>query len=71
MAWPGLAEICGPAAGCTEMRIVIADGHGQIARFLTRGLVDRGNDVVGLIRNPEQALDLDHDGATPVVLDLE
>lgn len=53
------------------MRIVIADGHGQIARFLTRGLVDRGNDVVGLIRNPEQALDLDHDGATPVVLDLE
>ena len=53
------------------MRIVIAGGHGKIARLLTRDLTAGGHEVTGLIRNPNQADDLRSDGATPVVLDLE
>ena len=53
------------------MRTVIAGGHGKIARRLTRLLVDRGDEVVGLIRRPEQAAALRTLGAEPVVCDLE
>jgi uncharacterized protein YbjT (DUF2867 family) len=53
------------------MDIVIAGGHGQIARLLERLLADEGHAVRGLIRNPEQAPDLQDAGATPVVADLE
>lgn len=53
------------------MHVVIAGGHGKIALILERLLTARGDAVVGLIRNPEQAADLKAAGATPVVLDLE
>ncbi|MGQ4516292.1 NAD(P)H-binding protein [Streptomyces sp. DW26H14] len=53
------------------MRIVIAGGHGQIAMRLERLLAARGDEVAGIIRNPEQADDLTTAGAEPVVLDLE
>ncbi|MGW3736498.1 NAD(P)H-binding protein, partial [Streptomyces sp. NPDC005148] len=53
------------------MRIVIAGGHGKIARGLTRLLSARGDNVTGLIRNPDHADDLRADGAEPVVCDLE
>ncbi|NUS13250.1 MAG: NAD(P)H-binding protein [Streptomyces sp.] len=53
------------------MRIVIAGGHGQIALRLERLLSARGDQAVGLIRNPDQADDLRAAGAQPVVLDLE
>lgn len=53
------------------MRIVIAGAHGQIARELGRLLVAADNDVAGLIRNPDQASDLEADRLAPVVLDLE
>ncbi|MFE2425630.1 NAD(P)H-binding protein [Streptomyces sp. NPDC059373] len=53
------------------MRIVIAGGHGQIALRLERLLAGRGNDVAGLIRDPEQAEDLRAVGADPLVHDLE
>lgn len=53
------------------MRIVIAGGHGKIALILSRQLADRGDEVVGLIRNPDHAEDLRAAGAEPVVFDLE
>jgi len=53
------------------MRIVIAGGHGKIARFLTKELAAGGHTVIGLIRNEQQSADLLLDGAQPVVLDLE
>lgn len=53
------------------MRIVIAGGHGKIARELTRLLAADQHEVVGLIRKPEQSADLMVDGAIPEVVDLE
>ncbi|MGY5099679.1 NAD(P)H-binding protein, partial [Streptomyces sp. 900105245] len=53
------------------MHLVIAGGHGKIARRLTRLLSARGDNVTGLIRNPDHADDLRADGAEPVVCDLE
>jgi nucleoside-diphosphate-sugar epimerase len=53
------------------MLVVIAGGHGQVARRLSRALVAQGHTVIGLIRNRDHATDLQEDGARPVVLDLE
>src|SRR4051812_22985916 len=53
------------------MLVVIAGAHGQVARLLTRRLVARGDEVRGLIRNPDHAADVREDGAEPVVCDLE
>ncbi|MCC9310329.1 NAD(P)H-binding protein [Kitasatospora sp. RB6PN24] len=53
------------------MRIVIAGGHGQIARRLERLLSARGDAVAGIVRKPEQAADLVAAGAEPVLCDLE
>lgn len=53
------------------MRIVIAGGHGQIALRLERLLAARGDEVVGIVRDPGQRDDLRAVGAEPVVLDLE
>jgi uncharacterized protein YbjT (DUF2867 family) len=53
------------------MKIVIAGGHGQIALRLGQQLAMRGDDVVGLIRNPSHAADLADVGATAVIADLE
>lgn len=53
------------------MRTVIAGGHGQIALRLERLLAARGDEVAGIIRDPEQADDLRDAGAEPVVCDLE
>jgi nucleoside-diphosphate-sugar epimerase len=53
------------------MRIVIAGGHGKIALILERLLSQRGDSVVGLIRNPDHAADLEAAGAESVLVDLE
>ncbi|MFE5077777.1 SDR family oxidoreductase [Streptomyces halstedii] len=53
------------------MRIVIAGGHGQIAMRLERLLTARGDQAVGVIRDPKQSGDLQEAGAEPLVLDLE
>lgn len=53
------------------MKIVIAGGHGKVARALSRVLSGQGHEVVGVVRKPEQSADLEADGAQPLVLDLE
>ncbi|MBX9243941.1 SDR family oxidoreductase [Actinotalea ferrariae] len=53
------------------MRIVIAGGHGKIALLLTRRLAGRGDDVVGLVRNPDHVADVEAAGGSGLVLDLE
>ena len=53
------------------MRVVIAGAHGQIARRLVRLLAARGDDVVGLVRNPDHVVDVLADGGRGVVVDLE
>ena len=40
------------------MRVVIAGGHGKIALLLERLLAGRGDQAVGLIRNPAHAADV-------------
>lgn len=53
------------------MRVVIAGGHGKIALRLERLLTQRGDEAVGVIRNPAQSADLTDRGAEAAVLDLE
>jgi uncharacterized protein YbjT (DUF2867 family) len=53
------------------MRIVIAGAHGQIGLRLVRLLTTGGDDVVGLIRNPDHAAEITAAGGEPVVCDLE
>jgi uncharacterized protein YbjT (DUF2867 family) len=53
------------------MRIVIAGGHGKIALLVERLLVERGDQAVGLIRNPAHAADVQQAGAEAVRCDLE
>ena len=51
--------------------VAIAGGHGKIALLLGQLLAARGDTVIGLIRNPDQADDLRAVGIEPVVCDLE
>jgi uncharacterized protein YbjT (DUF2867 family) len=53
------------------MDVLVAGGHGQIARRLLRLLAQRGHNARGLIRNPDHVADLEADGAQPVLCDLE
>jgi nucleoside-diphosphate-sugar epimerase len=53
------------------MDVVIAGGHGKVARRLARKLVAQGDRVRGLIRNPGHAEDLRADGSEPVMCDVE
>ncbi len=53
------------------MRVAIAGGHGKIALLFTQRLADRGEQVLGLIRNPDHAGDVRARGGEPVVCDLE
>ena len=53
------------------MRIVIAGGHGKIALLLEHLLAERGDQAVGLIRNPAQVADVRRAGAEAVPCDLE
>ena len=53
------------------MEVLIAGGHGQVARRLIRLLARDGHAARGLIRRPEQAADITADGGIPIVCDLE
>jgi nucleoside-diphosphate-sugar epimerase len=52
------------------MRVVIAGAHGKIGRLLTARLAGRDT-VIGLIRNPDHAADVQSDGGQPIICDLE
>lgn len=52
-------------------RIVIVGGHGKIALLLAPLLAEQGHEVTSLIRNPDQAADIEAAGATPAVADVE
>lgn len=52
-------------------RIVIIGGHGKVALHLARLLTDRGDEAISVIRNPDQAGDIEQAGGTPLVLDVE
>jgi nucleoside-diphosphate-sugar epimerase len=51
--------------------VLIAGGHGQVARRLIRLLARDGHTARGLIRNPDHAADIEADGGAPVLCDLE
>src|SRR5918993_3917416 len=53
------------------MDVLIAGGHGKIARHLIRILAADGHTARGLIRNPDHATDVEADGGVPVLCDLE
>jgi len=53
------------------MRVVIAGGHGKIALLLERLLAQRGDQAVGLVRNPAHVADVRQAGAGAAVCDLE
>jgi nucleoside-diphosphate-sugar epimerase len=53
------------------MRVVIAGGHGKIALLLEQLLAGRGDQGVGLIRNPAHVADVQKAGAEAVICDLE
>lgn len=55
----------------SDVKVVIAGGHGQIALRLERLLAGRGDEVVGIVRNAGQEADLRAAGAEALVLDLE
>jgi nucleoside-diphosphate-sugar epimerase len=53
------------------MDVLVAGGHGKIARHLLRLLAEHGHHGRGLIRNSDHAADLEADGAVAVLCDLE
>ncbi|QXC62187.1 NAD(P)H-binding protein [Aquihabitans sp. G128] len=53
------------------MLVTILGAHGAIARHLTRSLAAVGDQVRGVVRNPDHHADLVADGAEPRVCDLE
>jgi Nucleoside-diphosphate-sugar epimerases len=52
-------------------RIVIVGGHGKVALLLAPILAERGDDVISLIRDPDQSADIAASGATPLILSVE
>ena len=53
------------------MEVLVIGGHGKVGLRLLRLLARDGHRGRGVIRNPEQASDLESAGADPVLCDLE
>ncbi|WP_066589090.1 NAD(P)H-binding protein [Corynebacterium provencense] len=51
-------------------KVLVIGGHGKIALLAAPLFVDRGFAVTSLIRNPDQALDIEALGAQPLVRDI-
>lgn len=52
-------------------RIVVIGGHGKVAMLTLPRLIERGHDVTGVIRNPEQTEHVARTGAAALVADME
>ncbi|QNA92827.1 MULTISPECIES: SDR family oxidoreductase [unclassified Microbacterium] len=52
-------------------RIIVFGGHGRIALLLAPLLVAQGDEVTGVIRNPEHAPEVEAGGARALVADVE
>lgn len=52
-------------------RIAIIGAHGKVAQQLMRQLYDRGDEFVGVVRDPEHADDVYRFGGDGVLLDIE
>lgn len=52
------------------MRVVVLGAAGQTGRLVVDGLVAAGDDVLGVVRSPEQAAGLGRAGASGAVADL-
>ncbi|QIM23210.1 SDR family oxidoreductase [Phycicoccus sp. HDW14] len=53
------------------MRILVIGGHGKVARRLTPLLTARSHDVTAVVRNPDHAADVEADGASALVADVQ
>jgi uncharacterized protein YbjT (DUF2867 family) len=53
------------------LQVLVAGGHGNVAMRLLRLLAADGHRALGLIRDPDQAEDLEELGAEAVIADLE
>ena len=52
-------------------RIIVFGGHGRIARLLAPLLVANGDEVTAVVRNPAHVADVEADGASALVADVE
>ena len=52
-------------------RVVIIGGHGKVALRLAPQLVERGDEVTSVFRNPDHESEVAGTGATPVVADVQ
>src|SRR5919107_4889846 len=53
------------------MDVLIAGGHGQVARRLVRRLAGDGHTARAIVRDPRHVADVESDGGVPVLCDLE
>lgn len=54
----------------SQKKVLIIGGHGKVAQLATTRLIKAGMDVTSLIRNVDQAPDIEALGSTPFVRDL-
>lgn len=52
-------------------RIIVIGSHGKVALRLAPLLTERGDEVTGVIRNPDHRVEVEATGATAVVADVE
>ncbi|OBJ88537.1 SDR family oxidoreductase [Mycobacterium asiaticum] len=52
-------------------QIIIVGGHGKVALHLARILIERGDRVSSVFRNPDHSADVAATGAEPVTADIE
>ncbi len=71
LATPIALVVGGGLGTLPAMEVLVIGGHGKVGLRLLRLLADQGHRGRGVIRNPEQASDLEAAGAEPVFCDLE